>query len=473
MNFTSVDYFLFLPVVFLFFYFMNHRYRWLVLLIASYGFYATFKAPQLLIVLVLVTVISYFFGVRLGRTSDERRRKLVFWLGTAGCALILVIMKYLLPLLTSGSADHHYARLLLSIGVSYYTFQAISYLADIYLEIQEPEKHLGYHALYLAFFPKLLQGPIERAGDLVPQLKAKYEFHYDNMRSGMLLFTWGLFKKVVVADRLALYADYVYNDVHAYVGLPLILATYAYALQIYYDFAGYTDMARGTARMFGINLTENFNNPYMAISIADFWRRWHISFSRWLLDYIFMPLQVQFREWKTSGVVFALMFTFLLCGIWHGASRTFLVWGGLHGFFMAISVVSQPTREIIRQRWMPANPRIQKIWQATVTFHLVCFAWIFFRANSLGDAYYVVTHLFSGVDGARSFLLAQAKTNLFVAVVSITVVAVASFLDKEAIAGKKFHEKPLFLRWGTYYLLVLSILWFAADQQGHFIYFQF
>lgn len=419
MIFTSLSYFLFLPVVYLIFYFAKDRYRWVVLLIASYAFYATFKAPQLILTLILITAVSYACGVRLGQTSEEKQRKHIFWIGTTVCILLLIGIK-LLPKFTTllgSNIPEAYTNLLITIGISYFTFQAISYLADVYLEIQEPEPHLGYHALSLAFFPKLLQGPIERAGDLLPQLKKSYVFDYDAMRSGMLLFTLGLFKKVVVADRLALYADQVFNHVHDYTGLSLIIGTYAYALQIYFDFSGYTDMARGTARLFGINLTENFNSPYLATSIADFWRRWHISFSRWILDYIFKPLQMSWRGWGQAGTALALLVTFLISGLWHGFSKGFAIWGLMHGIYLATSTYYRPYQKkmykcigVDKSQWL-------KWWQMFVTFNLVSFAWIFFRAGSL-NGLYAVKNVFNISGNFRSLhdlgVVAFARSNILI-----------------------------------------------------------
>ena len=234
----------------------------------------------------------------MGRSGREACRRRAFWLGTAACALVLVTIKAL---------ARHFAEwegglpLASSVGVSYFTFQAIAYLADVYLETQEPEPHLGRHALSLAFFPKLLQGPIERAARLLPQLRAPYAFDYAVVRSGLVLFAFGWFKKAVLADRLALYADTVFGNVQGFSGLPVLLGVYAYALQIYFDFAGYTDMARGIARLFGIQLMENFNRPYAARSIPEFWRRWHISFSSWILDYLFKPMNLAWRNLGRLG----------------------------------------------------------------------------------------------------------------------------------------------------------------------------
>jgi len=257
MTFTSPLFFLFLPVVVLLFWLVADRLRWLLLLIASYVFYASFDSPSLLLVLTLVSLIGYTGGLWLGsmRASDAKGGASILGLGILSCLAILFFVKYLphLPMI------EHAGILtgLTSIGVSYYTFQAISYLIDVYLELQKPEEHPGYFALYLAFFPRLLQGPIERADALLPQLRNSYKFDYDNVRSGMLLFAWGLFCKVVIAERVAPYVNYVYDDVHSHTGLSLVLATYCYAVQIYCDFAGYTNMARGTARIFNIHLTHH------------------------------------------------------------------------------------------------------------------------------------------------------------------------------------------------------------------------
>lgn len=399
MSFTSLSYMAFLPVVYVIFLVSKDRFRWIVLLIASYGFYAAFEAPQLIAMLAVVTAISYFCGISLGKTKVEHARKLIFWSGTVVCVLLLVVMKYL-PAVIAANDIHvnpPYVNLLVSIGVSYFIFQAISYLIDIYLGIQEPERHMGIYALSLAFFPKLLQGPIERAGFLLPQIRLPFTYDRSALSSAIALFTWGLFKKVVLANHLTLYTDNVFNNVHDWNGLPLLIATYAYALQIYFDFSGYTDMARGTARIFGINLTENFNSPYLATSIADFWRRWHISFSRWILDYIFKPLQMSWRDQGKFGTASALIVTFLISGIWHGSSWGFVIWGLLHGCFLAIAVYYQPYKKRL-YKWLGIEEgRFIKAWQVFITFHLVCFTWIFFRANSIYDGIYIITSIMRDV----------------------------------------------------------------------------
>jgi alginate O-acetyltransferase complex protein AlgI len=465
MTLTSPSYFFFLLSVYVVFHFSPDRFRWVVLLVASYLFYATFESPLLPAVLVLVTAISYACGIRIGRITDPGRRARMFRLGVAACVLILALMKYL-PAVASvfgGETGSLYATPLITVGVSYFTFQAISYLADIYLETQEPETHPGYHALSLAFFPKLLQGPIERAGALLPQLRKAYVFDYDAVRSGMLLFAWGLFRKLVVADRLALYVNQVYGDVGTYAGPVLLLATYAYALQIYFDFAGYTDMARGTARMFGIDLAENFNSPYLATSVADFWRRWHMSFSRWILDYIFKPLQIAWRYSGKAGTALALVVTFLISGIWHGASWGFVVWGLLHGVFMGVAVFYRPY-QVRFHRWLGVGgSRWLKAWQVFATFHLVTFAWVFFRADNVGDAWYIINRILAFHGDIKT------KHNFTMISVALFITLLVTLLRNGAT---QWMNNKTF-RWAIYILLIHSIILCGVHKGDSFVYFKY
>lgn len=473
MYFNSLSYFIFLPAVFFLFNFTNERLRWMVLLVASYGFYASFKAPQLLLVLVVVTAASYFCGVYLGRERDEKRRKWIYWSGVACCILILSIMKYLPPLFKTSTESLPYPNLLLSIGVSYFVLQAISYLTDIYLGLVEPEYHLGYQALYLAFFPKLLQGPIERANDLIPQIRQPYRFNYNSVRAGMVLFAWGLFQKVVIADRLAFFADRVYNDVNSYAGFQLLFATYIYALQIFFDFSGYTDMARGTGRIFGITLTQNFNNPYFASSIADFWRRWHISFSRWILDYIFKPLQMAWRGKGQAGTALALLVTFLASGLWHGATAGFIVWGLLHGLYLATSTFYRAYQKKFHKWSGVEKYGWYRIWQAFATFHLVCFTWIFFRANSIDDAMNVVTKMFHyrATSNGWQVLFINGKLEFIIPLAGITLYLLANkFVTPEE---PLLFRLPTSVRWAMYTGLVMILMLFNSNSNLTFIYNSF
>ncbi|GFO60971.1 membrane-bound O-acyltransferase family protein [Geomonas silvestris] len=475
MTFNTLSYFFFLPASYLAFYLTADRWRWLVLLLASYGFYACLKAPYLLAVLFAVTTISYCVGLKIAQVEPESLKRRWLFGGCLACIGTLAAVKCLPLLATRGGTS----GTLISVGVSYFSFQAVSYLADIYLEIEEPERDFGRFALYLAFFPKLLQGPIERGGDLLPQLKKPYRFDYDTARSGLVLFGGGLFKKVVVADWLGLYADQVYNNVHDYTGVSLLVATYAYALQIYFDFSSYTDMARGTARLFGIELTENFNAPYRATSVAEFWRRWHISFSRWILDYIFKPLQLSWRHAGQLGSALALVVTFLISGLWHGVGWTFVIWGLLHGSYLAASNYYRPYQKRLYQWLGVARSPWLSWWKIFVTFHLVSFAWVFFRANTLSDALYVARNLFD-LGGSLSAYLTLGSKPFYRDLVLMGVGENKTYLQLLCIAlvlalkkaGQETRSQPA-LRWVYYLATALACLNFGIPNINKFIYMQF
>lgn len=482
MNFNSIEYILFVPLVFLCLACTPKRFRWLVLLLGSWYFYLTLKHLPLLLILLLVTAVTYLSGLLLGRCRNAGARRIVFWCGVTANLLVLICMKYLPFLAKNLNVLFHGLSVgitlpeftpVIAIGVSYFVFQAISYLIDTYLEMIEPEPHPGILALYLSFFPKLLQGPIERAEDLIPQLRVPFRFDQQNFRAGFLTFCWGLFKKAVVADRLALYVNTAYGDIYAHSGLPLLLATYLYALQIYYDFSGYTDMALGSARMFNIRLTQNFNTPYLATSVADFWRRWHISFSRWILDYIFKPLQFLWRDWRQSGVAAALLVTFLVSGLWHGASWCFVVWGGLHGVYLAASVFYKPLQKKIYRRLGVEKSRWLTLWQMMVTFHLVSLAWIFFRSATLQDAWYVLTHLVNEGNSVKAFMLTHGMTNLLIVSCSLVLIWITYWVGEKSTMRMNFFLAPGWLRWGVYFGLGTLLLLFNSDSNVGFIYFQF
>jgi len=479
MFFNSFEYLFFLPLVFLLFYVTPGRFRWSLLLWASLLFYSALGSWYLLLVLSAVAILTYAAGRLLGLASTETHKRLILWAGILGNVAILVAMKYLTFLadsaqfvvgLFSGQYEAPHLALLVSIGVSYYVFQAISYLNDIYLEIEQPEDHFGYFFLYLAFFPKLMQGPIERAGDLLPQLKKPYHFDYDNMRFGALLFATGLFKKVVIADRLGIYVNAVYGDLASFSGLPLLAATYVYAFQIYFDFSAYTDMALGAARLFNIRLTDNFNSPYLATSIADFWRRWHITFSRWILDYIFKPLQMRWRNAGSVGIAAALLVTFLVSGLWHGAGWGFIIWGLLHGLFMGCSVFYKPYQKKLHGRLGLVKTTRLKVWQVFVTFNLVCFAWIFFRADTMADALYVVQHLFV-FSGNQNLLFSGFREYEL----AIVLIGTASYYACRYIYTRRvdLFESKVWLRWGIYYYICLIAVLFCVKRASGFIYFGF
>jgi alginate O-acetyltransferase complex protein AlgI len=483
--FDSLQYMMFVPAVLAAYQLMPSRWRWAVLLSASIAFYAALRMPLLLVAWAFVVLTSYWLGRRISDESSATRRKLYLWAGVAAQVAILGGIKYLRPIIRligprfeipSGGMDWFS-----TLGISYYTLQAVSYLVDVYLRTAEPERHFGRFALYLGFFPKLLQGPIERAGDLLPQLQSLASSNYTNVRSGVLLFCWGLFKKVAVANRLAPFVTAVYYDPHGYSGLSLISATYLYALQILADFSGYTDMALGVARMFNIRLTENFNSPYLASSIADFWRRWHISFSRWILDYIFKPLQIEWRNAGKVGVVGALMVTFLFSGLWHGVALTFITWGLLHGVYLASSFLLKPWKEAVYRKIGLANHPWRHAFQVIVTFQFVAFAWIFFRARSIADGWYIATHLFVGAATRISYATA-VRGGVMGAILNggsardfamLGAAMAIWFLGSTFGKTVRLQEQPIWFRWSTYYALILALIYLNAHDDVGFVYFQF
>lgn len=474
----SIEFLGFLGATWFVFAILPDRLRWAWLLAASYAFYALLWAPYLLVVLLAVTACAYGAALALGRAAAERTRSAIFWSGVCVELALLASVKYL-PALAHALGVRGVPLSLVSLGASYYVFQAIAYLADVHLGTVPPERHLGRFALFLAFFPRLLQGPIERADDLVPQLRRPWAFDYEGARAGLLLVAWGAFKKVVVAERLAIIADGVYGDVRGHAPLTLLVATYAYAFQLYCDFSGYTDIARGAARLFGIRLSQNFDRPYAATSIAEFWRRWHMTLSRWLLDYVFRPLQLQWRAWRTNATALALLVTFLVSGVWHGARWTFVAWGLLHGVYLAASTYYRPVQDRLRRRlgkraWNALTP-----WRSVVVFHLVCLAWVFFRAESIRDALHVIVEVAGSAPGDLAAAVAARSLprwpfpGLDIMGLAFTLLALGVVLLERHWVALRVLERPFYIRWAAYGALTLTLVWSARPGGNAFIYFAF
>jgi alginate O-acetyltransferase complex protein AlgI len=505
MQFDSVIFYPFLIFVFALFYSLPKSFRPSVMLLSSLVFYAALNVPHLIFSLGWVIVSSYVAGRSIRAASTESAKKWIYVTGVMLNLAVLVFCRYL-PFLSENAnslfrlaslpAAIHIPQPLISIGVSFYVFQSISYLTDIRLEVQEPETRFITFALYLCFFPKLLQGPIERAGALIPQLGLNDEFHYESACASLLLFSWGLFKKIVIADRLALFVNPVYDQVRSlgtFEGVSFLWATIYYALQIYCDFSGYTDMAIGIAGLFNVRLTNNFNRPYLATSIVEFWRKWHISFSSWIFDYIFRPLQMKWRNMKNVGNVMALMVTFLVSGIWHGASWAFIVWGLLHGIYISLHVLYAPLKKKIYHSLNFEKSRLLSIWQSFFTFCLVSLAWIFFRARDLRDALYILEHFFSGwssylslftsgilhpnrwklifepvwgkEQSLKGFLILQPILMIFI-VFEFT----SNFKNTKLMT---FYNQNRIVRWFVYLILIGTIFVFGIAERKTFIYFQF
>ncbi|MCK9163628.1 MAG: MBOAT family protein [Bacteroidales bacterium] len=347
--------------------------------------------------------------------------------------------------------------LLLPVGISFYTFQAVGYTIDVYRGDIKAEKHFGIYALFVSFFPQLVAGPIERAKNLLPEFKEKHYIDFNRISSGFKIMLWGFFMKIVIADRLSIYVNAIYNNVDNHNGLSFILATLLFSIQIYCDFGGYSNIAIGTAKIMGFNLMTNFNRPYFALSIRDFWQRWHISLSTWFKDYLYISLGGN-RVSRTRHL-FNLFLTFLVSGIWHGANYTFVIWGGLHGIYQVVGV--------LKSKLVPNLKTIKPI-QMLITFGLVVFAWIFFRANTITDAFTIIKKILTQPGN-----LFTDQTTLAYAFIGIVILLIKDLKDEFKL-NIHFSTSKYFLKRYLYYATMITIiLLFGVFDSGQFIYFQF
>jgi alginate O-acetyltransferase complex protein AlgI len=488
MKFNSIAFLLFFPIIVTAFFNLPHRWRWVLLLGASYLFYASWNSKYI-VVLFAMTAIGYFSGWLLETQDGLPARRLILTVSLLASLGVLFFFKYfdlsnraLQALFDQWGILHLIPRfnILLPLGISYFTFQTMSYTLDVYRGVVKPEKHAGLYALFIAFFPHVTAGPIARASQLLPQFHTKHQPDYEQIVSGLQRMAWGFFKKLVIADRLAFVVNAVYGDPTAFAGFPLILATYAFAFQVYCDFSGYADIAIGAARLMGFQLQENFNQPYYAQSIPEFWRRWHITLYNWLRDYIFYPLsRVLRRTGLRSDNVLALalppMLTMLASGLWHGTNWTFIIWGALHGVFMVISVLWNKANFYLHAAFsLPAH--VARALKVFTTFNLVCFAWIFFRANSLSDAFYIIQHLFANLEINASLinLMAIGWYDLLIALLAILIMEVVHYGQRRyGDLREVIRRQPVWLRWLLYYALVLAIFMFGKFGAGEFIYARF
>jgi len=491
MFFNSLHFLLFFPCVVGLYFALPHRYRWAILLAASYYFYAAWKV-EYLILIIASTGVDYWASLRMSAQAEKKNRKKYLYMSLLSNLGLLFVFKYYNFFVGSfnqvmenaGLALHGPALdVLLPVGISFYTFQTLSYTIDVYKGKIEPERHIGIFALFVSFFPQLVAGPIERASHLLPQLKKQYAFSYERTVNGLRYMLWGMFLKVVVADNLAPYVNAIYDDPTQYTGAPLLIATYFFAFQIFCDFAGYSYIAIGTAKVLGIDIMENFKRPYLATSIGDFWRRWHISLSQWFRDYVYIPLGGS--RASTPRIMQHIMIVFVVSGLWHGANWTFVVWGMLHGWYMAIEIGMSKIVELAQtsksacSRMLCAlqtakQSKLGKLVSIVVVFHLVLMAWVFFRANSVSDAMYILTHLAIAWDGSLLEGVRMAEY-IFKYAIGLIVYLITAMLLKEKYGGyiQVYSKIPTFTRWGLYYAMLLLILFGSSPQSEQFMYFQF
>jgi D-alanyl-lipoteichoic acid acyltransferase DltB (MBOAT superfamily) len=516
MIFNSWQFLVFFPVVAVGYFVLTMKLRnntlsQLFLLAVSLFFYACWN-PAYLALILLSVAVTWTSGLLMEGQSFLRKR-LILAASLVINLTILFFFKYYnffaesARLLSSGGVRFPGFNVLLPVGISFYTFQALGYSIDVYYGRVQAERNLVTYALFVTFFPQLVAGPIERTGNLLPQFKVNHGFDYDRVTAGLRLAAWGMFKKVVIADRLALYADGVYSNPSVYPAAALALATFFFAFQIYCDFSGYSDIAIGCARVLGFNLMTNFRCPYFSRSITEFWRRWHISLSTWLKDYLYIPLggnrKGAFRQ-KLN-----LLITFLLSGLWHGAAWHFVVWGALHGLFQIaerslFKGIKSPRITRINtdcNNSIPLNPcNLWTIFSVIVTFILVCFAWIFFRADTMRDAFVIIAKLTTlpaevmgyirqfpalGLIGTVRAAFQLGKdvahpiesfgiANCGLSGIGILVLLIHDVLTRRSPdAAAEIARVPLVLRWAGYYTLTLVILWCWDTEASQFIYFTF
>lgn len=452
MSFNSLEFVIFLPVVFCLHWLLPHRFRWVLLLIASYLFYFWWNFGTGFL-LLSTTLISWLCAWGIHGAKKPWVRKLYLCLALTVCLGCLGIFKYAGFLASLAGLDLA-LQILLPVGISFYTFQTLSYVLDVYRGTVEPERHFGYYALFVSFFPQLVAGPIERPERLLPRLKQERRFRaVDFPAAGQLLLT-GYFKKLVVADFLAPLVDQVYAAPEIASGPEIILATVLFGFQIYCDFSGYSDIARGAGKLLGIDLMENFRLPYAAASIRDFWRRWHISLTSWFTDYVYIPL-----GGSRNGLprqIRNILIVFLLSGLWHGADWTFVIWGGIHGLYLILELLYRRT----------GAKQGDPIWGRVLTFSLVSFAWLFFRADSLSDV---------------GILLSRLATGWQLPVMGLTpdgILRIAlSLLCLHLIERRTISENAGAAVQAVFYLVTVigigAILLLASSGQNAFIYFQF
>ena len=478
MLFNSIHFAIFLPIVFMLYWFVtnkNFRLQNLLLLISSYFFYACWDW-RFLFLLMFSTFLDYFTGLKMQEAESQKEKRFWFWLSIIINLGFLGIFKYSNFFIESfAEALYHIGlhinpstlNIILPVGISFYTFHGLSYVIDIYKDRIKAERNFVDYAVFVSFFPLLVAGPIERATHLLPQIKKKRIFDYSKATDGLRQILWGLFKKIVIADNCAEIANQIFNNSSEQSGSTLVLGAIFFTFQIYGDFSGYSDIALGTARLFGIDLLRNFAFPYFSRDIAEFWRRWHISLSSWFKDYLYIPLGgSKGGNWIRIRNTFII---FIVSGFWHGANWTFIVWGALNALFIMPSIIIKTNRnnlETVAQGKL--LPTTKEFFQMILTFGLAVFAWIFFRAENMTNALSYISGIFS----ISLFSIPTIKP--FSLTLLLIIFVIIEWLGRE----QQYALEELGIKWKRtlryilYYAIIIAIFWFGGNEQ-QFIYFQF
>lgn len=491
MLFNSLAFVIFFIVVTTLYFVLPHKYRWALLLFASCYFYMAF-VPVYILILGTTILVDYFAAIYIEKSTGHKRKMYLLFSIISTC-LILFVFKYFnffngnfkeLARLLDWNYPIASLRLILPIGLSFHTFQSLSYVIEVYRGKQKAEKNFGIYSLYVMFYPQLVAGPIERPQNVLHQFYEKHSFNYKRVVQGLQIMLWGFFKKIVIADNLALMVNYVYNDPKNHPGFPSVLATVFFAFQIFCDFSGYSDIAIGTAKVMGFDLMTNFRRPYSSKSISEFWSRWHISLSTWFRDYVYIPLGgnrvVKYRWYFNFFIVF------MISGLWHGANWTFVIWGALHGLYSVLAAATKKTRiRLVNVLHLNNLPKLLGATETAITFALVTFAWIFFRAATLHDAVQVIENWFyrpfiniSAVIHSEKvrtdvLYLGQRSNIFFFSIACIILMELIHHLQKDRPVYELLENKPAVLRWGLYASMVLIIINLGVSTDVPFIYFQF
>ena len=476
MLFNSFHFLFFFIVVTSFYFVLPHSKRWLLLLLSSCYFYMAF-VPLYILILGFTIVVDYFAGIYIEKALGKRRKFFLVCSLIANIGILCVFKYYNFindnfSFLLNGfgvSNPIPYLSILLPIGLSFHTFQAMSYTIEVYRGNQQSERHFGIYALYVMFYPQLVAGPIERPQNLLHQFREKHHFDIDRIFEGLKIMIWGFFKKLVIADRLAIYVNGAYNNVAEQNGMTLLLATIFFSFQIYCDFSGYSDIAIGTAKVMGFNLMTNFRRPILSKSTGEFWKRWHISLSTWFKDYLYFPMggsKVSVPRWY-----FNLMIVFLISGLWHGANWTYIIWGGINGFYLVFAIIAKKYTDKFNA-FIRINkfPRLKVCSQILVTFLLISFSRIFFRARTVDDAITVIKKIFK----FNGTVFNDGTAIILYSIFAILFLLVIEF-KKEFYTGSftLSKNKNFWVRNFYYSFLVIIIILLGVFDGGQFIYFQF
>ncbi|MCC6815853.1 MAG: MBOAT family protein [Saprospiraceae bacterium] len=468
MLFNSIEFLIFFPLVTLLFFLLKHKYRWILLLIASCVFYMFF-IPQYILILFVTILIDYVAAIYIEKSDQSRKKKYLIISIVATC-LVLIIFKYLdffnqnmiqLSHLLGFYYPEKVIKVVLPIGLSFHTFQSLSYVIEVYRGHQKAERNFGIYSLYVMFYPQLVTGPIERPQNLLVQLKEEKKLDYSNLSNGLRLILYGLFVKMVIADNLASYVDQIYANPKEYGTLSILTGLFFYSFQIYCDFLGYSTIAVGCAKSMGYNLMDNFKNPYFSKGIGEFWQRWHISLSSWFRDYVYFSLggnKVKIQRWMIN-----ILIVFALSGFWHGANWTFIIWGLAHGFIYIM--------ESLSDRYLPRIKELKNSWvnllYITKTFILVSFIWILFRASSIYQVKTLLASLLKNIHLQDKFYV-DPKVWIFLGIFILSdYVLFNTRFDKWCSVQKSYA------RWSVYFILIFMIIVFSSINNFPFIYFQF